>query len=444
MIDPEADRSWMARALAEAARGRGAVEPNPMVGAVVVRDGRAVGVGHHERFGGPHAEIVAFGRAGALASGATLYVTLEPCRHHGKTPPCTDAVLRAGVARVVAAIRDPFPKVDGGGFATLEAAGVEVSTGPLADEARRLNGPYLKRLATGLPYVTAKWAMTLDGKTATASGDSRWISGARSRVLVHEVRGRMDAILVGIGTALADDPALTARPGGPRTPARVVLDGSARLPVESQLARTAREVPVWVAVTDRATQDRRRALEALGCVVLPFPGGGPVPVIPLLEELGRRGVTNLLVEGGGTVLGAFLDAGAVDEVDIFLAPIVEGGSHRFGPARGRGASTMAEALRLERPETSVVDGDVRVRGTLPAPWRSAFELDDPRRSSIAWIGSATPPAPPTGSFPERQREGPSTRALGRQAGPQGRRWPGEPLSPAVGDVPEARRPDGLE
>ena len=375
----ELDRSWMGRALAEADRGRGLVEPNPMVGAVVVREGRVVGVGHHERFGGPHAEVFALARAGGQAEGATLYVTLEPCCHQGKTPPCTDAVLRAGIARVVAAMRDPFPKVDGGGASRLRSAGVEVEVGLMADEARRLNGPYLKRLAVGLPYVTAKWAMTLDGKTAAASGDSRWISGPRSRALVHEVRGRMDAIVAGIGTVLADDPQLTARPPGPRAPIRVVLDGSARLPIDGQLARTAREVPVLVAVTERAPLDRRCALEALGCEVLPFSGEGTVPVVSLLEELGRRGVTNLLVEGGGTVLGAFLDAEQVDEVDVFLAPLLEGGSHGFSPARGSGHPSMSEAPRLDRHEVSVVDGDVRLRGTIPRAWRRAFALDDPQR-----------------------------------------------------------------
>ena len=374
----DADRAWMARALAEAGRGRGAVEPNPMVGAVVVRDLKAVGVGHHERFGGPHAEVIALAGAGELANGSTLYVTLEPCCHHGKTPPCTDAVLGAGIARVVAAMGDPFPKVDGGGLAILRAAGVEVSTGPMADEARRLNGPYLKRLATGLPYVTAKWAMTLDGKTAVSTGDARWISGPRSRALVHEVRGQVDAILVGIGTVLADDPSLTARPPGPRTPARVILDGAARLPLDSQLVRTAREAPVWVAITQKAPARRCSALIEQGCEILAFPGDGPVPVVPLLEELGRRGVTNLLVEGGGTVLGAFLDAEAVDEVDVFLAPIIEGGSHGYNPVRGRGFPTIAEALRLDRHEICVVDGDVRVRGTLPASWRASFALDDPQ------------------------------------------------------------------
>ena len=374
------DDFWMTRALAEAARGRGHVEPNPMVGALVVRDGRAVGVGHHERFGGPHAEVHALARAGELAKGSTLYVTLEPCCHHGKTPPCADAVIRAGVARVVAAMRDPFPKVAGGGFARLREAGVAVDLAPdlARDEARALNAPYLKRLATGLPHVTAKWAMTLDGKTAVASGDSRWISGPRSRSLVHETRGQMDAIAAGIGTVLADDPRLTARPPGPRVPARLILDGAARLPTGSVLARTAREVPVWVAVTNRAPEGRRRALEALGCEIFGFPGDGPVPIAPLLEELGRRGVTNLLVEGGGTVLGAFLDAGQVDAVDVFLAPVVEGGSHPHAPARGAGVATMAEALRLDRPEITPVDGDVRIRGAIPRPWRS-WGLDDAER-----------------------------------------------------------------
>lgn len=362
------DTLWMRRALAEARLGLGSVEPNPMVGAAVVRGDRLVAVGHHARFGGPHAEVVALGRAGESARGATLYVTLEPCCHHGKTPPCVEAILRAGIARVVAAMRDPFPKVSGGGFAQLKAAGVEVSWGLEAEDARRLNAPYLKRLATGLPYVTAKWAMTLDGKTAASNGDSKWISGPRSRSRVHELRGRMDAIAAGIGTALADDPELTARPPGPRVPARLVLDSKARLPLSGKLARTAREVPVLLAVTDEAPRERLAALEASGCEILTFAGGGPVPIVPLLENLGGRGWTNLLVEGGGRVLGSFLDAGQVDAVEVFIAPILEGGDHPLTPARGRGLAAMAEALRLGRHEVSVLDGDVRISGTLPRPW----------------------------------------------------------------------------
>lgn len=356
----------MRRALAEAARGRGAVEPNPMVGAVVVRDGRVVAVGHHARFGGPHAEVVALEAAGEGARGATAYVSLEPCCHHGKTPPCTDALIHAGVARVVAAMRDPFPRVDGGGFARLVAAGVEVAVGPLEDEARGLNAPYLKRLATGRPYVVAKWAMTLDGKIAARSGRSAWISGPRSRALVHEVRGRMDAILVGIATAIADDPQLTARPPGPRVAARVVLDAAARLSIDGRLARSARDVPVLVATTASAPAERAQRLAALGCEVLPLPESSPgrVAVGPLLDELGRRGMTNLLVEGGGRVLGAFFDAGEVDEVDVFLAPIIEGGTHEFGPASGAGVDAMSEALRLDAPEVSRVDEDVRIQGRI--------------------------------------------------------------------------------
>ncbi|WP_435018793.1 bifunctional diaminohydroxyphosphoribosylaminopyrimidine deaminase/5-amino-6-(5-phosphoribosylamino)uracil reductase RibD [Tundrisphaera sp. TA3] len=374
----DTDHYWMRRALAEAARGRGAVEPNPMVGAVVVRDGVAVGVGHHERFGGPHAEVVALGHAGEAAAGATLYVTLEPCCHHGKTPPCTRAVIASGVARVVAAMRDPFSRVAGWGFRELREAGIEVAVGVERLAAVRLNAPYLKRLATGRPYVTAKWAMTLDGRTAAASGHSRWISGSRSRALVHEVRGRMDAIVAGIGTVLADDPELTARPAGPRTPIRVILDGEARLPLDGRLARSARDIPVWLAVTDRAPAGRLRIIESLGCEILRFPGEGPVPIGPLLEIMGGRGLTNILVEGGGKVLGAFLDAGEVDAIDVFIAPKIEGGSHDFGPARGLGVAAMSDALAVEEREWSEIDGDLRLRGVLPRPWRSAIELDDPQ------------------------------------------------------------------
>ncbi|MDB5350242.1 MAG: riboflavin biosynthesis protein RibD [Planctomycetota bacterium] len=365
------DEFLMRLALAEAVLGRGSVEPNPMVGAVVVREGRVVSVGHHARFGGPHAEVVAMERAGDASRGATLYVSLEPCCHTGKTPPCTGAILKAGITRVVAAMTDPFPRVAGGGLEELRRHGLEVSVGVLEDEARRLNAPYLKRLVTGRPFVTAKWAMTLDGKIATATGDSRWISGERSRAIVHEIRGRMDAIAVGIGTALADNPQLTARPAGPRIAARVVLDSAARLPPDSLLATTARDIPTWVAVTDKAPTDRLTALEGQGCEILRFPGDGSIPIASLLDELGRRGETNLLVEGGGRTLGGFLDAGEVDAVEVFLAPILEGGHPVHVPAIGVGVGTMNLARRLERQEVSVLDGDVWLRGEFPHTWLEA-------------------------------------------------------------------------
>jgi diaminohydroxyphosphoribosylaminopyrimidine deaminase/5-amino-6-(5-phosphoribosylamino)uracil reductase len=372
------DSYWMRRALAEAERGRGAVEPNPLVGAVVVQDGRLVGSGYHRRFGGPHAEVEALEAAGERGRGGTLYVTLEPCCHQGKTPPCTEALIRAGVREVVAAMRDPFPLVQGGGFARLREAGIVVRQGVEEEAARRLNAPYLKRLATGRPYVTAKWAMTLDGKTACRSGDSRWISGERSRAAVHALRGRMDAILVGIGTVLADDPRLTARPPGPRTAARVVLDRQARLPLESRLAGTAREVPVLVYVSSPESDPARlAALRAAGCEVVALPGSGQPPIPAVLDDLGRRGMTNLLVEGGGRVLGSFLDAGEVDAVEVFLAPILAGGPPRYVPAQGEGAARISDALRLDRQEVAVLDGDVHLRGTIDRPWRRLLNLGPP-------------------------------------------------------------------
>jgi diaminohydroxyphosphoribosylaminopyrimidine deaminase/5-amino-6-(5-phosphoribosylamino)uracil reductase len=367
-LNAEADLVWMRRALAEAERGRGFVEPNPLVGAVIVREGQVLGVGHHAVYGGPHGEVVALQAAGGDVRGGTLYVTLEPCCHHGKTPPCTEEVLRSGLARVVAAMKDPFPKVAGRGLAQLRAAGVEVEVGLEEGSARALNAPYLKRVLTGRPYVIAKWAMTLDGKMATGSGDSRWISGPRSRSFVHELRGRVDAILVGIGTVLADDPQLTARPPGPRRAVRVVLDSAGRLPIESRLVRSAHEASTLVAVTGRALDARRTALRAAGCEVLAFPGAERVPILPLLEELGRRGTTNVLVEGGGAVLGSFLDADEVDAVEVFVAPLLEGGTHGFTPARGRGMATMEAAVRLESQEILTIEGDILIRGRLPRPW----------------------------------------------------------------------------
>jgi diaminohydroxyphosphoribosylaminopyrimidine deaminase/5-amino-6-(5-phosphoribosylamino)uracil reductase len=312
---------------------------------------------------------MALRQAGEAARGATLFVTLEPCCHFGKTPPCTEAILAAGIARVSVAIRDPFPPVDGGGLAILEAAGLTVEVGCEATAARELNAPYLKRVTVGRPFVTAKWALTLDGKTAVASGDSRWISSESSRRLVHQLRGRMDAIVVGISTVQADDPLLTARPAGPRCPARIVLDSTGRLPLTSNLARTAREVPVLVAVNERASPSRREGLERVGCEVIELPGSGSVPIPALLEELGRRDMTNLLVEGGGRVVGSFLDAEEVDAVEVFIAPILEGGDHPRTAARGRGRTWMRDALRLAQPEVTRVGDDVRIRGRLPQPWR---------------------------------------------------------------------------
>ncbi len=367
---PGPDRVWMQRALAEAERGRGSVEPNPMVGAVLVRDQRLLAVGHHGRFSGPHAEVVALEAAGDEARGARLFVTLEPCCHHGKTPPCTEAILRAGVIEVITALRDPFPRVAGGGLKQLRDAGLTVQVGLMAEEAIRQNEAYLKRLLTGRPYVTAKWAMTLDGKTATGSGASAWISGLASRARVHEERGRNDAIVIGIGTALQDDPQLTARPPGPRTPIRIVVDRWARLPVDSRLVRSIGQAPVWVATTSKADRQRCQELTTRGVEILEVAEGEDIPPGRLLDMLGERGLTRIVLEGGGTLAGRFLDDGQVDAVDVFVAPLLEGGDHARTAFRGHGVEAMDQALRLVEPPTiTQIDADVRIQGRLPQPWR---------------------------------------------------------------------------
>ncbi len=351
------DADWMRLALELARRGQGFVEPNPMVGAVVVHGGMKVGEGWHQEFGGSHAEVHALNMAGLLAKGTTLYVTLEPCSHWGKTPPCTDAIIRAGVRRVVAAMADPFPAA-AGGARKLREAGIEVTLGVLESEAQRLNAPYLTLVATGRPFVHAKWAMSLDGKIATRTGDSKWISGAESRRVVHQLRGRMDAIIVGAGAVRADDPLLSARPPGARTPLRVVLSSNGQLPPDCQLLKTAREIPVLIAGS--AIDDSERALLAPpGCELLPVHS-----IAALLLELGKRQFTNVLVEGGAGVLGSFRDAGLIDEVHIFVAPILLGGLDALGPMSGIGADTIGKGLAISDWQVQQVASDFYINGRI--------------------------------------------------------------------------------
>jgi diaminohydroxyphosphoribosylaminopyrimidine deaminase/5-amino-6-(5-phosphoribosylamino)uracil reductase len=363
MADFDLDRWHMARALELAQRGRGAVEPNPLVGCIVARGAETIGEGWHRRYGGPHAEIEALAVAGSRAAGATLYVTLEPCCHFGKTPPCTDALIAAQIARVVVALRDPFPAVDGGGIARLASAGIAVEMGVMEDEARCSNAPYLKLLSAGRPWILAKWAMSLDGKLATRTLDSRWISGTRSRQVAHQLRGRVDAVIVGRGTALADDPLLTARPPGARIATRIVLDSRALLASSSRLVETVAEAPVLVACGSQAPLEHLARLEALGCQVLVCPdANGRVSLNDLLGELGRRRMTNVLVEGGGQVLGGFFDAGLVDEVHAFIAPRLIGGSQAPGPVGGHGIEQLSAALHLTQLQIETLDGDLYVHG----------------------------------------------------------------------------------
>jgi diaminohydroxyphosphoribosylaminopyrimidine deaminase / 5-amino-6-(5-phosphoribosylamino)uracil reductase len=353
------DTSFLRRAFELAERGRGTVEPNPLVGAIIVRDGSVVGEGWHAAFGGAHAEIVALAQAGERARDATLYVTLEPCCHVGKTPPCTDAIIRAGINEVVAAIADPFPQVAGQGTALLRAAGITVTVGICEADAAAQNAPYLTLLGKRRPYVHAKWAMTLDGKIATCSGDSKWISGEESRRRVHELRGRMDAIIVGAGTVRADDPLLTVRPPGPRIPTRIVLSTSGSLPAHCQLLLTADQAPVIVAGSASHSGGRTDSL------LLPIEHGR-ISVKALLAELGRRRMTNVLVEGGAHVFGSFFDADLVDEVHAFIAPrmLASGG---LPAIVGRGVQRMSESLRIARWEHERVGDDLYLHGYMRQP-----------------------------------------------------------------------------
>ncbi len=325
--------------------GQGHVEPNPMVGCVIVQGAEIIGEGWHRRFGDAHAEVEALRIAGDRAKGATMLVTLEPCCHHGKTPPCTEAILAAGIRRVVVAQWDPFAEVAGSGLAELRDAGIEVEQGLLEEEARAVNAPYLKLLSTGRPWVLAKWAMTLDGRTATRTGSSQWISSEESRRLAHGLRGRVDAIVIGRETARMDNPLLTARPPGPRTALRVVVDTRATLASASQLVRTAREVPLLVAVGHTAPASERRRLEQAGCEVFVCQSDTHAGRLDeLLTELGRRRMTNILVEGGGQLLGTLLDAEQIDEVHVLVAPKLLGGKHPPSPIDAHRNPQNAPAL----------------------------------------------------------------------------------------------------
>jgi diaminohydroxyphosphoribosylaminopyrimidine deaminase/5-amino-6-(5-phosphoribosylamino)uracil reductase len=365
----EEDNGYMSRALVLAALGQGRVEPNPMVGCVIARGGQVVGEGFHERFGGPHAEIVALAAAGEHARGATAYVTLEPCCHLGKTPPCTDALVRAGVKRVVVAVQDPFPQVNGGGIAQLRDAGIECDVSVRASEANWLLAPYRKLVTTGRPWVIAKWAITLDGKLATRSGDSQWISSEASREVVHQLRGRVDAIVVGSGTARADDPLLTARPADhadlKRIATRIVVDSAASLPTAGRLVQTAHDIPLLVAASESADASVCEQLSAAGVEVVRCAGDTHAARLQaLLDELGRRRMTNVLVEGGGKLLGTLFDIRAVDEVHVFIAPKIVGGETASSAVGGAGIERMADALKLADISIEELGGDVYVHGRI--------------------------------------------------------------------------------
>jgi diaminohydroxyphosphoribosylaminopyrimidine deaminase / 5-amino-6-(5-phosphoribosylamino)uracil reductase len=364
------DQHWMNQALDLARRALGRVSPNPAVGAVIVRDGEIVGQGHTEPPGQRHAEIVALDQAGARAQGATMYVTLEPCAHYGRTPPCLDAVLRAGISRVVIAIRDPNPPVNGRSIATLREQGVDVVVGVGAEAAIRINSGFLRRLQTGRPEVHVKYAMSLDGKIATHTGHARWITGPDARQQAHIIRDQSDAILVGIGTVLADDPMLTTRldqadagANGSSHPVRVVVDSQARTPVNAAMLREDTPGRTLIAVSDLAPTERVEALRNVGAEILTLPEiDRRVDLSSLLAELGNLGFNTLMVEGGAQIIGSLADRGLIDRVTAFIAPVLLGGDGAPSPIGGTGVAEADRGVRLLNPLIDHVGDDVRVSG----------------------------------------------------------------------------------
>ena len=353
----------MQQALQIAAYAAGRTSPNPLVGAVIVKDGRVVGQGWHRKAGTEHAEIHALRQAGELAAGATIYVTLEPCSHYGRTGPCSKALIDARIKRVVIAMLDPNPLVAGKGVAMLKAAGIEVETGLLQEQAERLNEVFLKWIITKMPFTVMKTAMTLDGKIATAAGNSKWISNEVSRRRVHELRDVYDGILVGIGTVLADDPALTTRLASQsgKNPLRIVVDSRARTPLTAKVV-TDGQAETLIAVTVAAEAAKVEALRQAGVEVLVVNDGQQVDLKQLFCRLGERGICSIFVEGGALINYSLLKAGLIDKVYSFIAPKMVGGSSAPGPVGGDGVETLDQAFLLEDVETELLAGDILVSG----------------------------------------------------------------------------------
>lgn len=358
-VDPrETDAQFMRRALRLARQGVGRTQPNPPVGAVVVKQGQVVGQGFHRRAGLPHAEVEALNAAGRHARGATLYVTLEPCAHHGRTPPCTEAIVAAGIHRVVVGVRDPNPHVQGGGIDVLRACGLVVDEGVEEKRCAELLSPFRKFVLTGLPWVTLKLAASLDGRIATATGESRWITTERSRAYVHRLRDEHDAVLVGAGTVRADDPDLTCRRPRGRNPLRVVLDGRLRSPLQARVFQTS-VAPTWVLTSARAPKRKIAELRARGVDVTVLGNAEQLAWPEVLRELGRRGLLSVLVEGGASVAAQALAAQGVDRLLVFLAPLLIGGDGLpvVGHLRVR---HLAEAIRLPSLRVRRFAGDLLV------------------------------------------------------------------------------------
>lgn len=363
----QADERYMKLALELAAKARGRTSPNPMVGAVVVNTGEVAGAGYHKKAGSPHAEVDAIAQAGNLAAGATIYVTLEPCCHFGRTPPCTKLIINSGVARVIAGCEDPNPIVNGKGIEELRAAGIKADVGVLEKECLKLNEAYFKFITTGMPFVLLKVAISLDGKIGTPRGESRWITGGAARQYVHKLRDSYDAVIVGINTVLRDDPLLTARVDGVdcRDPVRVILDSSLKIPLSAKLFSCESKAKTIVATTAAAPKEKARKLEEIGAEVMQLDGAdGRVDLRRLLKELGSRGIASAIIEGGSEINCSALKAGVVDKIMFFIAPKLIGGADSPGPIGGNGPEKLSQAIELNEMKVELIDGDLLVEAYL--------------------------------------------------------------------------------
>lgn len=359
------DKQYMQMALELAAKARGRTSPNPMVGAVIVKNGEIVGKGFHAKAGSAHAEVVALAEAGEQARGATIYVTLEPCCHYGKTGPCTEALIKAGVKKVVVAMTDPNPLVAGKGIAKLKNAGIEVECPVLEQEAKRLNEVFIKYITSRKPFVVLKAATSLDGKIATATGESKWITGQLAREYGHRLRDSYDAIIVGVNTVISDDPSLTARlpEGRGKDPIRIILDSAARTPTAAKVLTQLSAAHTIVATTEAAPAERRASLMAAGAEVIVVPGNSSrVDLVKLMEMLGEKQITSVLIEGGGMVNGSALGGGIVDKVAWFMATKIIGGDGAPGPVRGPGIEYLKDAPQLLDVSIETLDKDILITG----------------------------------------------------------------------------------
>ncbi|MBF0588878.1 MAG: bifunctional diaminohydroxyphosphoribosylaminopyrimidine deaminase/5-amino-6-(5-phosphoribosylamino)uracil reductase RibD [Magnetococcales bacterium] len=359
----------MKLALRLAQRAAGRTRPNPLVGCILVRDQKIVGRGYHKQAGSLHAEPHALVDAGTLAEGATAYVTLEPCSHQGRTPPCADALIKAKVARVVVAIEDPNPLVAGRGLHRIRQAGIDVTVGVCQEEARRILAPFISWITRKRPLVTLKTAASIDGKIATRTGESQWITGPEARRRVHRLRDTHDVVMVGAGTAMIDNPQLTCRLPGGRHPIRLVVDSTLRIPLEMEFFRTIDEAPLWIAVTDRADPKKRQAMKAKGANILEIEATpqGRVNLTALMARLGALDVTSVLSEAGGILSQALLDARLPDRLELYLAPKLIGGHEASGILNGAGVSRLADAVKITHMRTRMLGHDLLIQGDLNYP-----------------------------------------------------------------------------